>query len=245
MPDIAVPVAPNTRVKTLLDMVRRCAFECGVSKDPVNQIESVVDSTEDVGRITGWVISAWRDIQDLEKNWKFMRRSCSFVTVAGQFQYTALQCGITDNTFGRWDLHTFRNYLTAGGVNGEMLMDDLDYDTWRNIYQLGSYRNVTTRPFVVTEMPDLSLGLGPTPLVGYTVIGDYYASPRDLDADTEEPVLNERHNRMGIVGKAMMEYGGSEGAPEVYARGDKMYKSFISRLRRDELPAIRWGGPLA
>jgi hypothetical protein len=94
-------------------------------------------------------------------------------------------------------------------------------------------------------MPDLSLGLGPTPLPGYRVLGDYYASPKDLDADNEEPVLNARHNRMGIVGKAMMDYGGSEGAPEVFARGQMIYKSFISRLRRDELPSIGFGGPLA
>lgn len=245
MPEIAIPVAPATRIKTTLDMVRRCASECGVTKDPVNQIETIIDATEDIGRIVGWIISAWRDIQDLESNWKFMRRSCSFLTVAGQASYTSLECGITANTFGRWYLDSFRNYLTAGGVNGEMPMSCEDYDCWRNTYQLGSYRNVTARPFVVTELPDLSLGLGPTPLVGYTILGDYYASSVDLSDDNEEPALPERHNRMGIVGAAMMQYGEFEGAPEVYSRGERMYKSFISRLRRDELPPIRMGGPLA
>jgi hypothetical protein len=104
---------------------------------------------------------------------------------------------------------------------------------------------VQQQPFLVTETPDLSLGLGPTPAVGYRILGDYYLSPKDLSLDTEVPALPERHNLMGIVGKAMISYGYFEGAPEVIQRGELIYRPFIAKLRRDELPPIRMGGALA
>lgn len=228
---------------TWLYLTQRLALECGVSKDPWANILTLVGATEDVLRLASWIQSAWRDIQDLEPNWKFMRRSCVFDTLAGQFEYTADQAGIPADTFGRWKLDSFRCYPT-GNTNGEMPMGTLDYDEWRDTYQFGSYRNVITRPFVVTELPDLSLGLGPTPPVGYTIVGDYYAAPKDLANGTEVPLLPARHNPLIVVYKAMMSYGSFEGAPEVYDRGKREHDKLISRLRMYELPQIRFGGPL-
>lgn len=245
MSDIAIPVAPGTRVNTLLDLVRRLALECGVSKDPVGEITTIINATEDIGRLVGWIITAWRDIQDLEPNWKFMRRSCSFLTLADHPSYTPLECGITANTFGRWDLDSFRTYLTAAGQNGELHLTRMGYDAWRDTYQFGAYRTVRQQPYRVTEFPDLSLGLGPLAPVGYTIIGDYYASPKDLAADNEVPALPDRHNLMIIVFKAMREYGQFEGAPEVYDRGEREYKKLLARLRMYELPPLCLGGSLA
>ena len=167
------------------------------------------------------------------------------MTVDGQANYTPVQCGITANTFGRWDLHSFRSYLTAGGTNGEIYMHKLDYDDYRDAYLFGSMRTVRAYPLYVTEFPDYSLGLGPVPPVGYTVLGDYYAAPKDLSDDAEVPALPTQHNLMIIVWKALSEFGYFDAAPEAIQRGEREYKRLLSRLQRDQLPTMRMGGPLA
>jgi hypothetical protein len=42
----------------------------------------------------------------------------------------------------------------------------------------------------------------------------------------------------------MMCYAGYEAAPEVYARGESQYKSFMNKIRYDQMPAITRGSSL-
>jgi hypothetical protein len=49
---------------------------------------------------------------------------------------------------------------------------------------------------------------------------------------------------MLIVYRAMMLYAAYEAAPEVQQEAVGNYKSMLSRLKRDQLPAFTIGGPL-
>ena len=245
MSNIAVPTDAGVSVGNTLDLVRRLALESGTVTHPTTAITTIINATGKVGRLASWIINAWRDIQSLHPNWKFMRRSCQFVTVADRISYTPVQCGITLNTFGRWDLNSFRNYNTAAGVNNEIFMFKQDYDLFRDVYLYGSMRAHRSQPRHVAEFPDYSLGLGPVAPAGYTVLGDYYAAPKDLAADAEEPALPTQHNRMIIVWKALKDYGYHEAAPEAIQRATDEYKSLLFLLERDQKPPMRLGGPLA
>ena len=245
MSNIAVPTSAGISVGNTLDLVRRLALESGTVTNPTTSITTIVNATGEVARLASWIINAWLDIQDLHPNWKFMRRSCSFVTVDGQANYTPVQCAIPANTFGRWKLDSFRSYVTAGGTNGEIYLCKLDYDQYRDTYIFGSMRTVRAQPLYVTEFPDYSLGIGPVAPVGYTVYGDYYAAPKDLSGDAEVPALPTQHNLMIIVWKALMDYGYFDAAPEAIQRGEREYKRLLSRLQRDQLPPMRMGGSLA
>ena len=100
-------------------------------------------------------------------------------------------------------------------------------------------------PVVVTETPDTSLGLGPTPgPVGYTVTGDYFAEPSEMVLATDVPVMPAKHH-MIIVYRAMMYYGGFESAPEVYQRGEAEFNKLRRRMERDRMPMIGVAGALA
>lgn len=232
-------------LNNFLDMVRQLAKECGTTKDPVTTITTVQSATGEVGRLAAWIQNAWRDIQSKHPDWQFLRASISWATIDGQATYTPTQCGIAANAFGAWARDTFRNYNTAAGQNSEIFMGYMPYDSWRNAYQYGALRTAKSQPFMVTICPDKSIGLGPVPLVGYTVLGDYYTAPVDLQADADVPSLPAWHSKMLIVAGGMKQYGAFESAPEVYARGQALYDSLMTRLENDQLPNISGGMALA
>ena len=245
MPDIGVPSTVTPVLLTFLDLVRRLAQEVGATKDPVTAIPTIQGVTGEVKRFADWISTAWWDIQNIHTDWRFLRRSTTFVTVDGQATYTPLEAGVTLGTFGQWDLKSFRVYNTAAGINNEIDLTEMDYDAWRNFYQFSSMRSSKSQPTRITETPDSSLGLGQVPLVGYTVYGDYYLAPVNLIADGDIPTLPSKHDKMIIVYKSMEDHGYFEAASEVLGRGKSRYKGMLNRLEMDQLKQIYSGGALA
>ena len=245
MPDIGVLSTTTPVLVNYLDLVRRLAVEVGATKDPVTSIPTLVGATGEVKRFADWIATAWRDIQNIHTDWRFLRRSTSFATVDGQATYTPLEAGVTLGTFGQWDLKSFRVYNTAAGINSEIDLTEMDYDAWRNYYQMGAMRSSKSQPQRISETPDSSLGLGQVPLTGYTILGDYYLAPVDLIADADVPTLPTKHNKMIIIYRSMEDHGYFEAASEVLGRGKSRYKAMLNRLEMDQLKQVYGGGALA
>lgn len=241
---IGVPVGLGDGQATFLEICQRVVRECRIAQGRSVLPATVTDQFGMMRKVVDWTSEAWAQIQGLKDNWRFMRLECSFPVVAGQAEYTTLECGIDAGTFNRWILGSFRSYPTAVGLPGEIPMGDLDYETWRNTYKLSTWRTTQSQPIYVTQLPSNGLGLGPTPLDGYTILGDYYRAPVRMEVDEDVPLLPIAHSYMIIVYKAMMEFGLSESAPEVYGRGEKQYKTLLAQLERDQAPSVRLGGCL-
>ena len=226
-------------MSTYLQLVQRLARECGVS----GTISSVVNQTGEAKRLCDWVADSWRDIQATHQDWQWLRKTTSFATVAAKATYSpATDILLPD--FGMWDRHTFRNYPTAVGNRGEIFMDYVDYETWRNSYQYGALRYTQSRPMQFAIAPDKSICLGPVPNSDYTVTADYYSAPVELVADADVPALPTQFH-MAIVYNAMISYGMFEAAPEVLQRGQTEFTRIMSRVAVDRLPQIMFGGALA
>lgn len=198
--------------------------------------------------LVSWVVGAWLDIQNLHEDWKFLKLSASFTTVAGTALYTlgsgSGTVGVTAAAHGRWLRHSFRCYLTATGTDDEQELTHRDYYAWKNQWLLGPNRNQRSRPYEFTIDDAQSIGLGPVPAAGYTITGDYYRQPVILAADADEPAI-DRAFRLVIVGKALMKYGQREGALNIYDMGETMYKPLIAQMERKYLPRIGFAGALA
>lgn len=208
---------------------------------------TLANQIEDVQRKIDWVNEAWMEIQEERNNWNWMRNSTSFPTVSGQANYTLAQIqstGVNFSNFGNWDTDTFRNYNTSAGANSENLMSVIPYESWRDVYQFGGTRNARSRPCEFTVMPDSGIGLGPTPEVGYTITAEYFTSALEMSADTDTPSLPLQFH-MAIVYKAMMFYGVSEAALEVYEEGKSLYDKMMRRVEWNQLPAMQFAGALA
>lgn len=223
-----------------LQLVNRARQECGVSG---TDLITVAGQVGESGRFVTWVAQAWQDIQTAEETWNWMRAAFSFTTTNQQATYTATQAGIT--SFASWKADSCRCYVTASGVQSEMFLDDLPYETWRDTYQYSSFRTTYTRPLAVSVTPDQQLALGPTPdNTGYTIVGEYFTAPTVLALDADTPTMPERF-QMAIVYRAMMSYGAFEVAPEVLMRGQEGYRRTMIALRLNQQPNAAFSGALA
>lgn len=222
---------------TFLELVRTLRRRCRVAgSGPV----SVINQNEEYSRLIDWIQEAWRDIQTVREDWEWMRASASFTTVAGKFLYTPQEAGLTD--WGNWTRDTWRSYNTAAGINGEIRMSYLDYDVFRDVYQIGATRDTLSQPNIITIAPNKSVGFGPTPAAGYTITGDYYREPGLMPLVNDfVPYLPARFH-MAIVYRAMMFYGMSEAAPEVYQEGNNEFDRIMTRMQLNQMPEI-YGAP--
>lgn len=209
---------------------------------------AVTGQSEEYQRLLDWINEAWLFIQRKHEDWRFMRASASCVTVQAQATYSpTTDFGLTD--FGYWALDiaagdTFRNYVTSVGPQSEVFMPVIDYDRWRDTYFYGATRYAYSRPIEIALAPNNALACGPVPVAGYTLTGDYYRIPSELAAAGDVPVMPEQYH-WAIIYKAMMFYGASESAPEVYDEGAAEFAKIMAVLERNELRRFTLGGALA
>jgi hypothetical protein len=227
---------------TFLELTQRLFQECQL---PGSGPSTSIAATGQTFDLFAWVSQSCKEIDELHEDWSYLlvHPGVSFATVAGQQLYTPTQAGVTVGDVGIWKIDTFRNYLTATGFSSEIEMSWINYDDWLRTEKIGVLRTTQVRPMVFTIAPDKSIGLQ-CPLAGYTVIGDYYRIPVVLESDSDTPLIPQRY-RMAIVYRAMMFYGASENAPEVYNEAEKNFKLALAAMRRTQLPTARFGGALA
>ena len=229
-----------------LAIVQRLWLEAGASGASPGP-STVVSQTGEYARLVTWANSAWKAIQNKNRDWDWMRASASFTTVASTSTYTlgtgAGTVGVSVATFGQWLPYTARAYLTATGTSDEQFLEYIPYEDWRDRYLMGASRSVNVRPMEFSISPAKAICIPPA-LAGYTVTLDYFTAPTDLAADADIPSLPAQYHE-AIVWRALMLYGSFEGAVESYDRGKDEYKRIMAPLEAGRLPEVGFAGALA
>jgi hypothetical protein len=226
-----------------LELAQRARRRCRVIGSGPS---AITGQSEEYARLIDFVNEAWMSIQELHQNWQWMRQTTTFPTVAGQAEYTLAQIqatGTNFSDFGFWDNYSFRAYSTSIGLPDERMLDYSPYEDWHDYYQLGSLRTSNSMPVDATVLPALGVGIGPTPIAGYTISGDYYKKATELVASTDEPGLPSQYHML-IVYRVMMLYGAGEAAGEVFEMGKNLYGEMLNRLELQQLPEMDMAGPL-
>jgi hypothetical protein len=167
--------------------------------------------------------------------------------VVDSFQLALTAGGVAINTSGtQTGTHTLTSSNTTAfvGLNSEIFMDYIEYDTWRNNYQYGALRSVATRPISLTIAPSKALELGPIADAGYTIVGDYYKAPTEMEIATDIPALPVKFH-LALVYAAMVRYGMFEAATEVVQQGQSEFSKWKARILADQLPEVTTGGSLS
>jgi hypothetical protein len=207
---------------------------------------TVIGQNEEYARLVDWINEAWMQIQRKRTDWMWMRNSMSFPVVDSQATYTLTEIESTGtgfSNFGNWDRNTVRCYLTATGTSDESRLGELDYNQYLNLYQYGASRTATGRPDIFCITPGNGIGLGPVPLGGYTVSADYFKVATEMTADIDTPSLPTQFH-MAIVYRAMMFFGVSEAASEVYEEGLTEFRAIMAQIEDHQLPEMLEAGPL-
>src|SRR5437868_6360939 len=109
-----------------LELCQEMAREAGIS----GGIVSVSGQVGEAQRVVRWVARAYKYVQNLHEDWKFMRRLVEFPVAATAAQYAAADVGVTE--FGKWRFVTqWRSYATALGYGDEQPLRYMDYDDFR------------------------------------------------------------------------------------------------------------------
>lgn len=221
----------------------------------LTSLTTLSGATGQTDRVANWINQAWVDLQVMHSDWGWMRSSvldgggASFAPIAGQYRATlgtgAGTVGILPANFASWAIGTFRNYVTAVGVTSEILMEDIDFDAWRNGYMYGAQQTVQTRPVAIAVSPSLGLSFGPPSNGNYTITGDYFVAPTTMSADTDTPTGLPAQYHMCIVWLALWKYGYYQAATEVVDRSKREYRVLFNQLASKYLPRVGSGGALA
>jgi hypothetical protein len=227
---------------TFLDLVLTFCEDTGV---PIIGLTTVSNQIGELKRMVNWISRAWLHIQGVHDDWRFMRKSATWLSIAGQSSYDLEACNLDPGLHRKWFPETGRVYRTTVGKNSEQYLVERDYESFRNLWLFGPNRVVTYIPLELAIGPDESVLLGPAPIAGLTVTLDFYRSAEVLVQDADIPSLPSGHDPMIIIHKAKMYYGAYWGAREVYASGDAEYRTLLRRLTNDQRPTPRLAGALA
>lgn len=220
-------------MSTLLQLANQVREECDVSR--AGDLATLSGVTGESLRIKNWVIRAWREIQMMRSDWRWMRASYSFTTTANDGSYTSAQAGIASR-FGLFDKTYCSVYLTATGTTDQTELYWVEYDDFRSYYLTGTQSDTRPQHFTIGDSNELLVGPKPDSAL-YTITGYYFKSPQELSADADEPELPEQHDV--IAYRAMRKYARFESAPEIYAEAEREERRILTSLFNKYLPAIQ------
>lgn len=173
---------------------------------------------------------AWIDIQELRKDWPFMRSSVSFNTVASTTEYSLATIGVTD--LARW-VPGMITYINSDSYTS--LLRQYSYDQY--VLEDVALSDTNLPDVYAIDPVDKHLYLNP-PSGAYTIKGHYYTLPVRLAADSDTPLLPPAfHMLIAYLGAA--HYAGSIGNSNLFQMNTAKYDTMLGMLMRSEMPSKR------
>jgi len=223
-----------------LELCQSVARESGTVTG--GQPTAVVGQTGRLLKIVRFTAQAWRKIQLMRTDWRWMRREFAKDTIVNTEAYTAASWGIKD--LGSW-LDTSPLFCTKAGESAQT-QTQLIYVPWNE------FRATTRRSYAEAGRPsywsvrpgDNALMLAPKPDGVYSLEGEYHKSVQTLSLDTDTPEFHTDHHDI-IVWRALLLLNEHDEAGEAAATASREYGELLSALMDRELDSPSFGGPLA
>lgn len=225
-----------------LRLSQRLAVESG-TVGAGNQPISVDGQTGRLASIVEWVRQAYAEIQNERVSWRWLRAEFSAETTAGTARYTA--AGWNLPRFAEWVDVTgdgMSIYRTADGQATEQSMREIPFEDWRRRFDRGAQQQGFPGQWSISPAGEFLVG--PIPDDTYTIRGEYRKAPQILVANTDIPEMPERFH-MAIVYRAMMLLAEYDEGGVAMATAARKYTEMMADLRRDQLPRVMIGPPLA
>lgn len=200
---------------------------------------TVAGQTGRLAKVVEWTAEAWVQIQEMNRQWRFMRAETTGGLTAGTGRYTPSSFSI-DTDFSEWITddpvllyRPWSLYLTATGVSDEGPIVEIPYDVWFNRYGRGSQDN--NRPVEYAISPSNEACFGPIPNDAYTVRFPYRRAPQVLAADGDVPICPAHHHRI-IIWWALELLGQHDEAQVPIASAVVNKRRYLTALQREQLP---------
>lgn len=222
---------------TYLELCQLVKEKAGITG---NNLSTVTGQSGELKRVCNWVKEAWVDVQEHRDDWDWMRNDFTFNTIAYQSTYDPGASPVSLTDFAKWRDDSFRIYYTASGVGTETLLQQYEYNSFRDYYLLGARKATFARPIALSIKPNRSLVLGLAPNDIFTVSGEYFKTPQILAADGDIPEMPSRFHLL-IAYRALIKYGYYESAGEVIQEYTQLYNEMLNKLELDQGQAVILG----
>lgn len=178
-----------------LQLVNDYITETGAG-DPIGSING---QTDDYLKAVTWISDAWTEIQR-NRNWSFRWAEGSFTTSVGESTYSlaTLSRQLGDN----FDLGSFRLQLAEGNTTS---LRCIPHKLMRPLQTATS-----EYPRTISQYPDGSLRIYPTPSKSSVITYEYFRAPVVLTSDLDTPTLDPQYHK-AIVWKAVEQYAREQG----------------------------------
>jgi len=189
-------------------------------------VASVVGQTGLNRKAVDWINRAWTEIQNLN-DWSFLWQTESFSTVNGQQNYDPVSNLALSPALNKWVTGSVR--ITDSGQTGYLTY--VPWATWsRTTFSSG-------KPTSFTIRPDNKLSFNTLPDAVYTISFDYYRTPQQLSANTDELLLPAQFQD-AVLYKAILFVAAEQDAPELYQDAQAQLNIRLSAMGVTELPTI-------
>lgn len=229
---------------TFLELVQDLARDTGTLAGGVS-LSSVATVSGRADKLVSWTNKAWRNIQNEERDWLWMRGTFEQPLATGEPRYTPASFSI-DDRFGEWieDLPGFYPmtiYDPDIGVADEGYIRQINYDLWLKRYDRGEQH--WDRPTEWAISPAQEICLGPIPKKEYILRGHYQRSPQILVENADIPEMPAKFHDL-IVWEAGRLLNLADGAPNEMVADTGEVIRMRTQLKREQLPpvTIGWDG---
>jgi hypothetical protein len=175
---------------------------------------------------------AYIDIQTMRKDWRWMRSSTTFNTVAGTTEYSLATIHGGTHDIARWVPNMI---LYTDSNSYDTPLKRIPYDKYiKDDYPQASR---ATPALYATDPIDYHLYLNP-PDDAYTITCHYYTMPVELSASADTPVMPEEHH-MAIAYLGAAHFAAFMGNSNLYMILNTKADAMLGNLMRAHLPAKR------
>lgn len=218
---------------TYLELVNNLRAEISATGGDLTTLSGTLNG--EAARAKKWINDAWREIQLLNSEWKFMRVNFSANLTDGNWDYNPTAAPFSIANLRNWKLDTVRCYTTGSGYADEQELPFWEYEAFKRQYRFGPTRTQTGRPTVFSVDPQRHFVVGPVPAGGWTVEGEYFRTPQELSANGDVPIMPSEYHML-IVYRAMLIDAEFEWSDAQKARAVRENRRLLSALEEDQLP---------
>lgn len=227
-----------------LQIVQRACSESGIVPGE-GRPASVSGASGIEAKFCNWVASSWSDIQSMEPNWFWLRREFDGAMVSLQMRQNAASLGAS--RFRSWmpfsddGIGLFTIYDPALGRADEGEICFVPYSTavaWDRGVPLAARPSA----YSIDHLSQLVMACPPDK--AYRLRGTYNRSVQVLTKDSDTPECPPEHHEL-IVYRTLVKQAAFDVVPEQMSYWMSEHDRMLGNLRREQLPDIRLGGPLA
>lgn len=214
---------------TYLELCRSFTAEHGIAGG--TGPASVVGNVGELANVCRWIAESVMYIESLWLDWDFLWYEYSQTLTVGD-----VNPPIVPSAVGAPSEWRKKRFILDRTEPTFYVLDYVEWPEFRGVHDVGTI--VTSRPQMITVLPNNTLRLNYKPDYGYQLDAECWLEPQLLVNDADVMKIPTRFYRL-VLARASIMYGNREDAPEIIAGAEAEYMDLLDKMEAAKLPKHR------